>query len=67
MVQFAGFLNFWVVLSSTCLCIVMEYVEGGDLHDKIFKNSSKKRLDENMVCSLFLTDSKLQFCELQVL
>ncbi|KAL0013297.1 hypothetical protein SO802_000366 [Lithocarpus litseifolius] len=35
-----------VVLSSHCLGIVMEYAEGGDLHDKIFKNWPKKRPDE---------------------
>ena len=41
--------------------------KGGDLDDKIFTTRSKKGLDENMVCSLFLTDSKLQFCKLRVL
>ena len=56
-----------MVLSSSYLGIVMEYAEGGDLHDKIFRNWSKKGHDENMVCSLFLTDSKLQLCELRVL
>nr|POF06398.1 serine/threonine-protein kinase srk2a [Quercus suber] len=36
-----------VVLSSTCLCIVMEYAGGGYLYDKIFINNSKKGLNEN--------------------
>ena len=46
-----------MVLSLSYLGIVMEYVKGGNLNDKIFTTSSKKGLDENMVCSLFLTES----------
>ena len=51
-----------MVLSLSYLGIVMEYAKGGDLHKEILESSSKKGLDENMVCSLFLTNSKLQYC-----